>query len=106
MEFSRSSRAFDCKYFLKYDIQYISASSTSEISVNLGIKPDVLLENNLQMAPMSFVQNLSNYFDKDYLENEQKKKSIETKIELALKDNNFARARVLSEELEELIKLL
>ena len=48
----------------------------------------------------------ASHFDKDYLENEQKKKSIETKIELALKDNNFVSAKVLSEELEELIKLL
>ena len=29
-----------------------------------------------------------NHFDKDYLELEQKKKLIETKIELALKDND------------------
>lgn len=48
----------------------------------------------------------ANHFDKDYLEIEQKKKSIESKIELALKDNNFASAKVLSEDLEELIKLL
>ncbi|MDP4267914.1 MAG: ATP-binding cassette domain-containing protein [Bacteroidota bacterium] len=48
----------------------------------------------------------ASHFDKAYLENEQKKKSIETKIELALKDNDFVLARVLSEELEELIKLL
>ncbi len=48
----------------------------------------------------------ANHFDKDYLEIEQKKKSIETRIELALKDNNFAVAKVLSEDLEELIKLL
>lgn len=48
----------------------------------------------------------SNHFDKDYLEIEQKKKAVETKIELALKDNGFALAKVLSEKLEELIKLL
>ncbi|MHC1683006.1 MAG: ABC-F family ATP-binding cassette domain-containing protein [Clostridiaceae bacterium] len=48
----------------------------------------------------------ANHFDKDYLEVEQKKKSIETKIELALKDTDFELAKVLSEELEELIKLL
>ena len=48
----------------------------------------------------------ANYFDKDYLEIEQKKKSIETKIEFALKDNNFELAKGLSEELEEMIKLL
>ncbi len=48
----------------------------------------------------------ANHFDKDYLEMEQKKKAVETKIELALKDMNFALAKVLSEELEELIELL
>ncbi len=48
----------------------------------------------------------SSHFDRDYLELEQKKKAVETKIELALKATDFARAKVLSEELEELIKLL
>lgn len=47
----------------------------------------------------------ANHFDKDYLEIEQKKKSVETKIALALKDNNFMLAKVLCEELESLIKL-
>jgi ATP-binding cassette subfamily F protein 3 len=46
------------------------------------------------------------HFDKDYLEIEQKKKEVETEIELALKDNNFELAKTLSEELEKLIKLL
>ena len=46
-----------------------------------------------------------NHFDRDYLEIEQKKKSVEMKIELALKDNNFTLAKVLCEELEALIKL-
>lgn len=48
----------------------------------------------------------ANHFDRDYLEIEQKKKSIETKIELALKNTDFELAKALSEELEELIKLL
>ncbi|QZY56839.1 ABC-F family ATP-binding cassette domain-containing protein [Crassaminicella profunda] len=48
----------------------------------------------------------ANHFDKDYLEIEQKKKSFETKIALALQDTNFELAKSLSEELEELIKLL
>ncbi len=46
------------------------------------------------------------HFDKDYLEIEQKKKSVETQIELALQDTNFELAKTLSEKLEELIKLL
>ena len=45
------------------------------------------------------------HFDKDYLALEDKKKSLEIKIELALKDNNFELAKVLCEELENLIKL-
>ena len=48
----------------------------------------------------------ANYFDKDYLEIEQKKKLVETKIERALMDNNFELAKTLSKELEKLIKLL
>ncbi|WPC42747.1 ABC-F family ATP-binding cassette domain-containing protein [Clostridium sp. JS66] len=48
----------------------------------------------------------ASHFDRDYLEIEQKKKLVETKIELALKDTDFTLAKALSEELEELIKLL
>ena len=48
----------------------------------------------------------ASHFDRDYLEIELKKKLIETKIELALKDTDFTLAKVLSQELEELIKLL
>ncbi|WP_310830349.1 ABC-F family ATP-binding cassette domain-containing protein [Paenibacillus pedocola] len=48
----------------------------------------------------------ASHFDKDYLETEQQKKSVETKIEVALKNTDFELAKVLVEELEELIKLL
>ncbi len=48
----------------------------------------------------------ANHFGVDYLEIEQKKKLVETKIEMALKDTDFMLARELSEELEKLIKLL
>jgi ATP-binding cassette subfamily F protein 3 len=48
----------------------------------------------------------ASHFDGDYLEIEQKKKSVETKIALALKATDFELAKVLSEELEALIKLL
>jgi ATP-binding cassette subfamily F protein 3 len=48
----------------------------------------------------------ADHFNKDYLEIEQKKKLVETKIELALKNTDFALAKALSEELEQLIKLL
>ena len=46
------------------------------------------------------------HFDKDYLEVEQKKKSVEMKIELALKNKNFELAKGCVDELEKLIKLL
>jgi ATP-binding cassette subfamily F protein 3 len=48
----------------------------------------------------------ANHFDKDYLEIEQKKKSVETKISRALIDMDFELARVLCQDLEKLIKLL
>jgi len=48
----------------------------------------------------------ASHFDRDYLETEQKKKTVETKIELALQDNDFTLAHELCEELESLIKLL
>ncbi len=45
------------------------------------------------------------HFDKDYLEIEQKKTLVENKIELALKANDLELAKVLSKELESIIKL-
>ena len=46
------------------------------------------------------------YFDKNYLEIEQKKKTLEMNIAIALRNTDFERAKALSEELEGLIKLL
>ena len=48
----------------------------------------------------------ANHFDKDYLQIEEKKKSLEMQIAYALKDTDFERARTLSEKLEEIIKSL
>lgn len=48
----------------------------------------------------------ANHFNKDYLEIEQKKNEVENKITIALKNTDFESAKVLSEELEGLIKLL
>ncbi|MNR10696.1 putative ABC transporter ATP-binding protein [compost metagenome] len=60
-----------------------------------------------KMSMRKFRQMIyASHFDRDYLEKEQKKKSLETQIELALKDTNFELAKGLVEELEELIKLL
>ncbi|MCG7381632.1 ATP-binding cassette domain-containing protein [Paenibacillus sp. ACRRY] len=60
-----------------------------------------------KMSMQEFRQMIyASHFNKDYLETEQQKKSIEMKIELALKDTNFELAKVLVDELEELIKLL
>lgn len=44
------------------------------------------------------------HFERDYLEIEQKKMSIETKIATALKENDIELAKELFEDLEELIK--
>lgn len=48
----------------------------------------------------------SSHFDRDYLEIEQNKKAVETKIAMALVDIDFELAKILSEELEALNKLL
>ena len=47
-----------------------------------------------------------NHFDKAYLELEQKKKELETRIEQFLKGNEFEKARVLCEQLEEIVQKL
>ncbi|MGL5751166.1 MAG: ABC-F family ATP-binding cassette domain-containing protein [Paraclostridium sp.] len=47
-----------------------------------------------------------NHFSKDYLEVEQKKKEVEMKIAKALSDIDFELARTLTEDLEEIIKLM
>ena len=46
----------------------------------------------------------ASHFDKDYLAIDQKKKEMETKIAIALRDKDFALAKGLSEELETIIK--
>ncbi|WP_337031442.1 ATP-binding cassette domain-containing protein [Paenibacillus illinoisensis] len=70
----------------------------------------VLIINDKTISKMSmqeFRQMIyASHFNKDYLETEQQKKSVEMKIELALKDTNFELAKVLVDELEEVIKLL
>ena len=60
-----------------------------------------------KMSMRKFRQMIyASHFNRDYLETEQKKKSVEMKIELALKDKNFELAKGLVDELEEIIKLL
>lgn len=64
-------------------------------------------QNIRKMSTRKFRQMIyANHFDKDYLENEQKKKEIENKIAVALQDKNFEDAKDLSEKLEELIQVL
>jgi ATP-binding cassette subfamily F protein 3 len=46
------------------------------------------------------------YFDRDYLELEQRKKDLETRVAFALKAKNFEQAKVLCEDLEKIIKLI
>jgi ATP-binding cassette subfamily F protein 3 len=48
----------------------------------------------------------ANHFNKNYLEIQDKKKTVETRIETALTKNDFELAKGLSKELEELIMLL
>lgn len=48
----------------------------------------------------------ANYFDRDYLATQEKKKAVETKIAIALKEENFEVAKVLAEELEEIINIM
>jgi ATP-binding cassette subfamily F protein 3 len=60
-----------------------------------------------KMSMRKFRQMIyASHFDRDYLETEQNKKAVEMKIELALKNTDFELAKVLVDELEELIKLL
>ncbi|RUT33691.1 ABC-F family ATP-binding cassette domain-containing protein [Paenibacillus zeisoli] len=70
----------------------------------------VLIVDNKTIRKMSmrkFRQMIyASHFDKDYLETEQKKKSVEMQIESALKDTDFELAKGLVDELEGLIKQL
>lgn len=78
-------------------------------SIVNGMDYVLIIENNTirKMSMRKFRKIIyAHHFDRDYLELEQKKKEIETKIAIALKDTDFALAKVLSEKLEELIKLL
>lgn len=60
-----------------------------------------------KMSMRKFRQMIyASHFDKDYLETEQKKKSVEMQIESALKDTDFELAKGLVDELEGLIKQL
>ncbi|MFC4102106.1 ABC-F family ATP-binding cassette domain-containing protein [Paenibacillus xanthanilyticus] len=60
-----------------------------------------------KMTMKKFKQMIyASHFNRDYLETEQKKRSVEMKIELALKDTNFELAKGYVDELEALIKLL
>ncbi len=44
-----------------------------------------------------------NHFSKDYLELEQQKKTLEAKVEACLLDNNYGEAKLLCEDLEEIV---
>ena len=69
----------------------------------------LLIENKTirKMSMRKFRKMIyAKFFDRDYLEIEQKKRLVETKIELALQNTDFELAKILSEELESLIKLL
>ena len=46
------------------------------------------------------------HFDRGYLELEQSKQALEARIEMALKDNDFEKAKILYEDLEKIIESL
>ena len=70
----------------------------------------VLIIKDKQIRKMSMAKFrkmiYANHFDRNYLAIEQKKKVVEKKIALALKNGDFENAKVLSEDLGKLIKLL
>jgi ATP-binding cassette subfamily F protein 3 len=67
----------------------------------------VLFVEEKSLRPMrirSFRKKIyENHFSKDYLELEQKKKELETRVAAALKSKDFKNAKKLSEQLEEII---
>jgi len=78
-------------------------------SVVNGMDYVLIVENKTirKMSMRKFRQMIyANHFDKDYLETEQKKKSVEMQIESALKEKDFELAKGLVDELEGLIKQL
>lgn len=68
----------------------------------------IIEDKNIRKMSMRKFRKMiySNHFDKNYLEIEQKKKLVETKIAFALKEDNFEIAKKLSEELENIISEL
>ena len=78
-------------------------------SVVNGMDYVLIIENKTirKMSMPAFKKMIyARHFDKDYLEVEQKKKSVEMRIELALKNKNFELAKGCVDELEKLNKLL
>ena len=67
----------------------------------------ILFVEEKSMRPMrirSFRKKIyDNHFSKEYLELEQKKKELETRVSAALKSKDFAAAKKLCEQLEETI---
>jgi ATP-binding cassette subfamily F protein 3 len=67
----------------------------------------LLVENNTirRMSIRKFRQMIyENYFDKDYLLLEQKKKEAEMRVQQLLRINEFAKAKILMEPLKDIIK--
>ena len=65
----------------------------------------IIEDRNIRRMNMKKFRKMiySNHFEKDYLEIEQKRKSVEIEIAFALKNDDFELARTISEELESLI---
>lgn len=69
----------------------------------------LLIENKTirKMSIRAFRKMIySRHFNKDYLELEQKKKSLELRVNQLVKEQNFSKANTILEELEDVIKKL
>ncbi len=68
----------------------------------------IIEDKNIRKMSMKKFRKMihSNHFNREYLETELKKRTVEKKIALALKDSDFELAKTLSEELEKLIESL
>jgi ATP-binding cassette subfamily F protein 3 len=68
----------------------------------------IIEDKNIRKMSMRKFRKMiyANHFNKDYLLIEQKKKKVETKIAMALKNTDFELAKKFAEELEEIIQAI
>ena len=68
----------------------------------------IIEDNKIRKTTMKRFKRMvyARHFDRDYLEIEENKKEVETKIFSALEKNDFEEAKVLAEELKNIIELM